>query len=78
MFKHIDNEEYTLSQNGDYHLTLQGTPNVVIENSINKRTNDTPPQLQRTSSMVYHKSNKYISRRDASGGSHRSPKVLDQ
>jgi len=41
-FKHIDDEEYTLSQNGDYHLTLEGTPNVVNENSINKTTNDTP------------------------------------
>ncbi|KIM92793.1 hypothetical protein OIDMADRAFT_46534 [Oidiodendron maius Zn] len=42
MFRHIDKEEYKLSQNGDYHLTLEGTGNVVAENSLNKTTNPTP------------------------------------
>lgn len=41
-FRHIDKEEYKLSQNGDYHLTLEGTGNVVAENSLNKTTNPTP------------------------------------
>lgn len=38
-FRHIDKEEYRLSQNGDYHLTLEGTGNVVEENTLNKSTN---------------------------------------
>lgn len=42
MFRHIDHEEYTLSQNGDYHLTLEGTGNVVRESSLNKTINPTP------------------------------------
>ncbi|KFY75119.1 hypothetical protein V499_04894 [Pseudogymnoascus sp. VKM F-103] len=41
-FKHMNTEEYTLSQNGDYHLTLEGTANVVEENSQNKSVNQPP------------------------------------
>jgi hypothetical protein len=41
-FRHTDDEEYTLSQVCDYHMTLEHTPNVVNQNSINRTTNATP------------------------------------
>ncbi|KAF2848636.1 MFS general substrate transporter [Plenodomus tracheiphilus IPT5] len=43
MFKHIDKEEYTMRDESttDYHLELEGTPNVLRANSINATTNDT-------------------------------------
>ncbi|KAL4879854.1 POT family-domain-containing protein [Aspergillus karnatakaensis] len=41
-FRHIDKEEYVLSENGDYHLELEGTKNVVTENSQNKSINQPP------------------------------------
>lgn len=46
MFKHIDAEEFQLSQkndNTDYHLEMEGTVNVVGENELNKTTNHTAP-----------------------------------
>jgi hypothetical protein len=45
-FRHIDKEEYTLSENGDYHLTLEGTGAVVQETELNKTTNPTPAIAQ--------------------------------
>lgn len=41
-FRHIDKEEYKLTENGDYHLELEGTGNVVGETELNKTTNPTP------------------------------------
>lgn len=41
-FRHLDKEEYRLTKNGDYHLTLEGTGKVVEENAYNKTTNETP------------------------------------
>ncbi|KAF2150195.1 MFS general substrate transporter [Myriangium duriaei CBS 260.36] len=38
MFKHIDKEEYTLSQNGDHHVTQEGR-----NKSIDGRTSFNPP-----------------------------------
>ncbi|PTU19737.1 hypothetical protein P175DRAFT_0524075 [Aspergillus ochraceoroseus IBT 24754] len=46
-FRHIDKEEYTLSDNDDYHLELEGTANVVTENLHNKTTNLTPAIAER-------------------------------
>ncbi|KAK6203761.1 peptide transporter ptr2 [Pestalotiopsis sp. IQ-011] len=46
MFKHIDAEEFQLSQkndNTDYHLEMEGTVNVVGENELNKTTNHAAP-----------------------------------
>ena len=42
MFRHIDKEEYRLSQNGDYRLTLEGTGAVVQDSSLNQTTNPAP------------------------------------
>lgn len=46
MFKHIDAEEFQLSQkndNTDYHLEMEGTVNVVGENELNETTNHAAP-----------------------------------
>ncbi|PSK36627.1 hypothetical protein B9Z65_1810 [Elsinoe australis] len=41
MFKHIDKEEYTLSQNGDHHVTAQGR-----NKSMDGRTSFNPPTTE--------------------------------
>jgi dipeptide/tripeptide permease len=38
-FKHIDKEEYVLSQNADYHMESTGTVGVVGETELNKTSN---------------------------------------
>ncbi|KAL4780646.1 POT family-domain-containing protein [Aspergillus varians] len=41
-FRHIDKEEYVLSEAEDYDMMMEGTKNVVGENSQNKTTNEPP------------------------------------
>jgi hypothetical protein len=41
MFRHIDKEEYKLSENGDYHLTSKGSGTVVTEAVLDKSTKPT-------------------------------------
>lgn len=55
MFKHIDAEEFQLSQkveNTDYHLEMEGTVNVVRENELNKTTNHTAPINENEEMMI--------------------------
>ncbi|GAB1192599.1 hypothetical protein APSETT444_001792 [Aspergillus pseudonomiae] len=42
MFRHIDKEEYMLSEDAERVLELEGTGNTFTENSYNKTTNPTP------------------------------------
>lgn len=42
MFRHIDKEEYVLSENAEYNLELEGTKGVVQENERNKTSSAVP------------------------------------
>ncbi|KAK3939190.1 general substrate transporter [Diplogelasinospora grovesii] len=55
MFRHIDKEEYVLSQNKDYHLELEGTRNVVGENELNKSVNRPAPISENEEMMISQK-----------------------
>ncbi|KAI1182865.1 major facilitator superfamily transporter peptide [Nemania serpens] len=54
-FRHIDQEEYHLSKNGDAHLTLEGTVNVVGENELNKSVNRPAPIAENEEMMISQK-----------------------
>ncbi|KAL2131774.1 hypothetical protein VTI74DRAFT_4624 [Chaetomium olivicolor] len=57
-FRHIDKEEYILSQNTndtDYHLQLEGTRNVVGENQLNKSSNRPAPIADNKEMMISQK-----------------------
>ncbi|KAI1109991.1 major facilitator superfamily transporter peptide [Nemania sp. NC0429] len=54
-FRHIDAEEYHLSKNGDAHLTLEGTVNVVGENELNKSDNRPAPIAENEEMMISQK-----------------------
>jgi len=54
-FKHIDREEYVLSQNKDYHLELEGTRNVVGANETNKTVNPPAPIAANEEMMISQK-----------------------
>jgi len=55
-FRHIDKEEYVLSQNKhDTHLELEGTRNVVGENATNKSTNRPAPIADNEEMMISQK-----------------------
>ncbi len=51
MFRHIDKEEYVLSQNKDYELNLEGTKAVVGTNELNK-TSNLPAPIAETEEMM--------------------------
>ncbi|EGP90026.1 unnamed protein product [Zymoseptoria tritici ST99CH_1A5] len=51
-FRHIDKEEYVLSQNKDYHLDLTGTAAVVGENEFNKSPNEPKPIAENEEMMI--------------------------
>lgn len=55
MFRHINKEEYTLSENNDYHLEMEGTVNVLRSNSINQTTNRPPPIAENEEMMISQK-----------------------
>lgn len=42
MFRHIDKEEYVLSENAEYNLELEGAKGVVQENERNKTSSAVP------------------------------------
>ncbi|EPE07595.1 general substrate transporter [Ophiostoma piceae UAMH 11346] len=52
MFRHIDQEEYVLSQNKDYELTLEGTGKVVGTNEINETSNLPAPIAETELNMM--------------------------
>ncbi|KAK4120374.1 general substrate transporter [Parathielavia appendiculata] len=57
-FRHIDQEEYVLSKNGndtDYHLNMEGTKNVVGENQLNKSFNRPAPIADNEEMMISQK-----------------------
>ncbi|KAJ8128225.1 hypothetical protein O1611_g5411 [Lasiodiplodia mahajangana] len=54
-FRHIDKEEYHLSQNQDAHLTMEGTNNVVGENEVNKSVNRPAPIAENEEMMISQK-----------------------
>ena len=57
-FRHIDKEEYVLSQNNndkDYHLEMEGTRNVVGENQLNKSSNRPAPIADNEEMMISQK-----------------------
>ncbi|KAI2785088.1 MFS general substrate transporter [Daldinia loculata] len=54
-FRHIDKEEYVLSQNRDYHLNLEGTTSVVGENELNKSVNRPAPIADNEEMMISQK-----------------------
>lgn len=54
-FRHIDKEEYVLSQNQDTHLNMQGTINVVGENELNKSSNRPAPIAENEEMMISQK-----------------------
>ncbi|KAH8649185.1 POT family-domain-containing protein [Xylariales sp. PMI_506] len=54
-FRHIDKEEYVLSQNGDYHLDSTGTMAVVGENELNKSGNRPAPIADNEEMMISQK-----------------------
>ncbi|KAJ8123187.1 hypothetical protein ONZ43_g803 [Nemania bipapillata] len=54
-FRHIDKEEYHLSQNQDAHLTMEGTVNVVGENEVNKTINRPAPIAENEEMMISQK-----------------------
>jgi hypothetical protein len=57
-FRHIDKEEYVLSQNTnnvDYHLEMEGTRNVVGENQTNKSSNRPAPIADNEEMMISQK-----------------------
>ncbi|KAJ4288819.1 peptide transporter ptr2 [Collariella sp. IMI 366227] len=58
MFRHIDKEEYVISTNKrdtDYHLEMEGTRNVVGENSLNKSINRPAPIADNEEMMISQK-----------------------
>ncbi|KAI1841864.1 hypothetical protein JX266_011942 [Neoarthrinium moseri] len=58
MFRHIDDEEYVVSQdndNVDYHLEMEGTANVVGENQFNKTSNRGAPITDNEEMMISQK-----------------------
>ncbi|ERS96556.1 oligopeptide transporter [Sporothrix schenckii 1099-18] len=52
MFRHIDKEEYTLSQNRDYELNLEGTDKVVGINEYNQTHNLPAPIAENEEIMM--------------------------
>ncbi|KAI0527872.1 major facilitator superfamily transporter peptide [Xylaria bambusicola] len=54
-FRHIDKEEYVLSQNQDAHLDSTGTTNVVGENELNKSINRPAPIADNEEMMISQK-----------------------
>ncbi|KAH8161923.1 hypothetical protein CIB48_g6341 [Xylaria polymorpha] len=54
-FRHIDQEEYSLSQNQDHHLKMEGTVNVVGENELNKSVNRPAPIAENEEMMISQK-----------------------
>ncbi|OAA57433.1 major facilitator superfamily transporter peptide [Niveomyces insectorum RCEF 264] len=52
IFRHIDAEEYRLSQNEDYHLKLEGTTNVVGVTEQNKTANLPAPIAEAEEMMM--------------------------
>ncbi|KAH8888560.1 MFS general substrate transporter [Thozetella sp. PMI_491] len=54
-FRHIDEEEYNISQNTDYHLNLEGTVNVVGENELNRSENRPAPIAANEEMMISQK-----------------------
>jgi dipeptide/tripeptide permease len=52
LFRHIDKEEYVLSQNRDYELTLEGTDKVVGTNEVNKTENLPAPIAEAELNMI--------------------------
>ncbi|KAI5860027.1 MFS general substrate transporter [Durotheca rogersii] len=54
-FRHIDKEEFALSQNKDYHLQMEGTVNVVGENELNHTSNRAAPISQNEEMMISQK-----------------------
>ncbi|KAK4183801.1 general substrate transporter [Podospora australis] len=55
LFRHIDQEEFALSQNKDYHLEMEGTVNVVGENELNKSSNRPAPIADNEEMMISQK-----------------------
>lgn len=54
-FRHIDSEEYVLSQNNDYQLDSTGTQGVLGENELNKSTNRPVPIADNEEVMISQK-----------------------
>lgn len=54
-FRHIDKEEFALSQNKDYHLKMEGTVSVVGENELNKSSNRPAPIAENEEMMISQK-----------------------
>lgn len=54
-FRHIDSEEYVLSQNNDYQLDSTGTQGVLGENELNKSTNRPAPIADNEEVMISQK-----------------------
>ncbi|KAI0971716.1 major facilitator superfamily transporter peptide [Xylaria arbuscula] len=54
-FRHIDQEEYSLSQNQDAHVTSTGTVSVVGENELNKSENRPAPIAENEEMMISQK-----------------------
>ncbi|KAI1265228.1 MFS general substrate transporter [Xylariaceae sp. FL1019] len=50
-FRHIDSEEYTVNQDGNYHLDLTGTTNPVSETEANTTINE-PPAIRANEEMM--------------------------
>ncbi|KAI0129906.1 major facilitator superfamily transporter peptide [Xylariales sp. AK1849] len=55
MFRHIDKEEYVMSQDNEYQLELEGTTNVVGENELNKSSNRPAPIAENEEMMISQK-----------------------
>jgi dipeptide/tripeptide permease len=54
-FKHIDKEEYVLSQNKDYHLDITGTAAIVGENEKNRSSIEPRPIAENEEMMISQK-----------------------
>ncbi|RYP90071.1 hypothetical protein DL770_003810 [Monosporascus sp. CRB-9-2] len=54
-FRHIDKEEYEISQNRDYHIDATGTVNVHGENELNKSSNRPAPIADNEEMMISQK-----------------------
>ncbi|RYP43349.1 hypothetical protein DL768_009966 [Monosporascus sp. mg162] len=54
-FRHIDNEEYEISRNRDYHIDATGTVNVHGENELNKSSNRPAPIADNEEMMISQK-----------------------
>ena len=55
LFRHIDKEEFAISQNTDYHMTMEGTSNVVGENEQNASPNRPAPIADNEEMMISQK-----------------------